>query len=156
MIFRFIWIGKTSDPLYFQIEERYLKRVQRYFRATRTTVRELKKSDRRQQATQLQREAQKIKSKLSAGDYLIALDEGGREFKSLELASLLQDLVNQGVTGITFVVGGYLGIPNRIKELADLTMSLTKLTLPHELCRVVLLEQVYRAVSIVKGFPYPK
>ena len=156
MIFRFIWIGKTNDSLYFQIEERYLRRIQRHFRVTRTTVRELKKSDRRQQATQFHREAQKIESKLSDGDYLVALDEGGREFNSLELASLLQDLVNQGVTRITFVVGGYLGIPMRIKDLANLTMSLTKLTLPHELCRVVLLEQLYRAVSIVKGLPYPK
>lgn len=156
MKIRFLWIGKTSDPLYYQIEGKYLTRLHRHFRTTQTTVPELKKTDKHQQTTQFQREAKKIESRLAPGDYLVTLDESGRQFKSSELASLLRGLVNEGVPRITFVVGGYLGIPNQIKDLSDLKLSLTKFTLSHELTRIILLEQVYRAVSIIKGFPYPK
>ncbi len=64
--------------------------------------------------------------------------------------------MNRGVSEVSFVVGSDLGIPERIRDLADLKWALTKLTLPHELARIVLLEQIYRAVTIIKGLPYHK
>ena len=117
---------------------------------------DFKKSDPHQQDTQLEREAQRIERHLSPKTYLAVLDSMGEELNSPQLASSLADLMNRGVSEVTFLVGSHLGIPQRIKKVANLKLSLTKLTLPHELARVVLLEQIYRAVTIIKGLPYHK
>ena len=119
-------------------------------------VPDFKKSDPHQQAAQLEREARQIERHLSPKTYLAVLDSLGEELTSQQLASSLADLMNRGVTEVTFLVGSHLGIPKRIKDVADFKLSLTKLTLPHELARVVLLEQIYRAVTIIKGLPYHK
>ena len=133
-----------------------MERLQRFFPTERITVPELKKTDRHQQAILWEREAQLIERKLSSRSYLLILDEGGRQYTSLKLASFLEELMNRRTLEVSFVVGGYLGIPERIKKLASLTLSLSQLTLPHELARVILLEQVYRSVTMIKGLPYHK
>ncbi|MDA2933767.1 23S rRNA (pseudouridine(1915)-N(3))-methyltransferase RlmH [Acidobacteria bacterium AH-259-D05] len=156
MKLRFLWIGETKDPLLLKVEERYLKRVEQHLPVERTMVPDLKKSDPHQQMAQLAREAKQIERKLSSTTYLVVLDGGGKEFTSPALASLLTELMNRGACEVTFLIGGHLGIPQKIKDSADLKMALTKLTLSHELARVVLLEQIYRAVTIIKGLPYHK
>jgi len=153
---RFLWIGKTKEPSLSKVEEKYLKRIEQLLPAERKTIPKLKKSDPHQQIAQLEREAQQIERKLSARTYLVVLDHMGTEFTSPRLASFLAELMNRGVSEVTFVVGSDLGIPERIRDLADLKWALTKLTLPHELARIVLLEQIYRAVTIIKGLPYHK
>jgi 23S rRNA (pseudouridine1915-N3)-methyltransferase len=75
---------------------------------------------------------------------------------SRQFAGFLERLLNRGVSETTFLIGGYLGIPEELKTKAEKTMSLSRLTLPHELARVVLLEQTYRAATILKGMPYHK
>ena len=154
MKFKFLWIGKTKDSLFGEIESRYLGRIEKYFPAGRISVPDLKKTDPRQQATQLERESRSIEGKLSPDTYLVVLDDTGKQLTSEGLALFLEDLMNRGVPEITFVVGGYLGIPQKIKDLANMKLSLTRLTLPHEMVRVILLEQIYRAITIVKGSPY--
>ncbi len=154
MKLKFLWIGKTKDSLFGEIESRYLGRVEKYFSAGQISVPDLKKTDPRQQATQLERESRRIQSKLSPDTYLVVLDDTGKQLTSEGLALFFEDLMNRGVPEITFVVGGYLGIPQKIKDLANMKLSLTRLTLPHEMVRVILLEQVYRAITIVKGSPY--
>jgi len=151
---KFLWIGKTKDSLLGEIESRYLGRVEKYFSAGQISVPDLKKTDPHQQATQLKRESRSIESKLSPGTYLVVLDDAGKQLTSEELALFFEDLMNRGVPEITFIVGGYFGIPEEIKDLANMKLSLTRLTLPHEMVRVILLEQVYRAITIVKGSPY--
>ena len=153
---RFLWIGKTRDPSLSKVEEKYLKRIEQFLPAERKTIPKLKKSDPHQQSAQLEREAQQIEKNLPARTYLVVLDHLGTEFTSPRLASFLAELMNRGVSKVTFVVGSDLGIPERIRDLADLKWALTKLTLPHELARIVLLEQIYRAVTIIKGLPYHK
>jgi len=154
--FRFLWIGKTKDPLLLKVEDKYLKRIKHHLPVQKTMIPDFKKSDPHQQDAQLEREAQRIERHLSPKTYLAVLDSLGKELTSPQLASSLADLMNRGIAEVTFLVGGHLGIPQRIKNLADLKLSLTKLTLPHELARVVLLEQIYRAVTIIKGLPYHK
>lgn len=156
MRLRFLWIGKTRDPQCAGLEGKYLERLRQFFPADSASVPELRKTDQRQKSTQLEREAQLIEKKLSDRTYLVVLDEQGREYTSVELASVLQRLMDQGISEMTFLVGGSSGIPDKIKCLADMRISLSKLTLPHELARVVLLEQIYRAVTIMKGLPYHK
>jgi len=153
---RFLWIGKTKDPLLLNVEDKYLKRIEQHFPVQKTVVRDFKKSDPHQQDAQLEREAKQIEGHLSPKTYLAVLDSMGEELTSPQLASSLADLMNRGVSEVTFLVGSHLGIPKRIKDLANIKLSLTKLTLPHELARVVLLEQIYRAITIIKGLPYHK
>ena len=154
MRLRFLWVGKTKDPLFSEIEERYLKRLERFIPTRRTWVPELKKLDARQKDTQLEREANRIEDKLPSRGYLVVLDQLGEELTSKGLASFVQGLANRSVPELTFLVGGHLGISRRIKNMADHRFALTRLTLPHELARIVLLEQVYRTFTIIKGFPY--
>ncbi len=156
MKLRFLWIGKTKDPLLVKVEEKYLKRIEQHLPVQTTLVPDFKKSDPHQQSAQSKREAQQIEKALSPKTYLAVLDSLGEELTSPGLASSLAELMNRGVSEVTFLVGGHLGIPQRVKDRADLKLSLTKLTLPHELARVVLLEQIYRAVTIIKGLPYHK
>ena len=156
MRLKFIWVGKTRDPYLAGLEERYLKRLCQFFPAETTSVRDLKKTSPRQHVARTRQEADSIERKLSAPGYRVILDEGGKEHSSRELASLLQKLMNQGISQLTFVVGGCSGIPEQIRESGHLRLSLSRLTLPHEMARVLLLEQVYRALTILKGWPYHK
>jgi len=153
---QFLWVGETKDPLFSRVEERYLKRVRQHFPTEMTIVPDLKKNNPHQQKAQLVREARQIEKKLPEKTYLIVLDSEGKEFTSPALASFLENLMNRGVSAVTFLVGGHLGVHEKIRESADQKMSLTKMTLPHELARVVLLEQIYRAVTIIKALPYHK
>ena len=153
---RFLWIGKTKDPSLSKVEEKYLKGIAQHLPAERKTIQKLRKNDPHQQLAQLEREAKQIERNLPAKTYLVVLDHLGTEFTSPRLASFRAELMNRGVSKVTFVVGSDLGIPERIRDLADLKWALTKLTLPHELARIVLLEQIYRAVTIIKGLPYHK
>ena len=155
MWLRFVWIGETKDPNLLTLEERYLKRLGYFFRCSRSFVPEIKRV-RHQEKRAFKREASLLADKISPDTYLIALDETGREYSSPDFARLLEGLLNQGKAGITFVTGGSSGLPDQIKNDANLKWSLSSLTLPHELARVVLLEQVYRAMTIVSRVPYHK
>jgi 23S rRNA (pseudouridine1915-N3)-methyltransferase len=156
MRLRFVWIGATKLKELSNLEDRYVKRLERFFPLKRTVVPELRKTDPRQADAQLRREARAVESRLPSGTYLVALDERGEQMTSRQFAGFLERLLNRGVSETTFLIGGYLGIPEELKTKAEKTMSLSRLTLPHELARVVLLEQTYRAATILKGMPYHK
>lgn len=153
--FRFLWIGRTRDRLLSELEEGYRKRLEHLVPTELIWVPELKKEDQGQVSSRLEREARSLERKIKES-YLVVLDETGRQFSSQELSAALEKLMNRGVSEITFVVGGYRGIPEQIKRAADLRWSLGRMTLPHELARVVVLEQVYRSMSILRSLPYHK
>ncbi len=87
---------------------------------------------------------------------VVALDETGSQFTSRDFARWLESEQNGGVRGIAFVIGGPEGLSQRITKRANLTLSLGKMTYTHEMCRVLLLEQVYRALCIMRNIPYHK
>lgn len=155
MHFRFVWIGRTRDRLLSELEKGYLERLGRLIPSELTWVPELKKENQGQVSARLEREARSLDRKIR-GSYLVVLDEAGRQFSSRELSTSLEKLMNRGVSEVSFVVGGYRGIPEQTKQEADLAWSLGRLTLPHELARVVVLEQVYRSMSIIRSLPYHK
>ena len=154
MRIRFLWVGETKNESYRWLEDDYFRRVSKLVPCEKATVPELKKSDPRSVAAQQDREGRSIEKRLDPGTFLVALDEKGKEFTSVEFADTLRNLMNRGVSNITFLVGGFMGIPNTVLQKADLRMSLSRFTLPHELARVVLLEQFYRSLSIMKNLPY--
>jgi 23S rRNA (pseudouridine1915-N3)-methyltransferase len=153
---RFLWVGDTKDASFAQAEERYLRRIRRLTPCRRSTIPEGKKSDPRARAASQKREEELIRGKLGPRDLLVVLEEGGRQLSSVELSESLKEWMDRSVPEVTFLVGGYLGIPEGIRAKSHLRLSLGRMTLPHDLARVVLLEQVYRALTIIKGLPYHK
>lgn len=100
------------------------------------------------------REAQRVLRVLARGEYVVALDRGGRHFSSEELAQWIGHLLGQGHARTTWVIGGPLGLHPSVLQRADARLSLSRLTFPHELVPVILLEQLYRAFRILRGEPY--
>ena len=92
-------------------------------------------------------------SRLKDGDHLVACDERGKEMTSEELARFIQ-LRATGTGRLVFAVGGAYGLTDEFRKRAGLVLALSRMTLPHELARVVLTEQLYRALSIMRGMPY--
>lgn len=152
----FVWIGKTKDNRWRSLEGDYLARIGQFYLSTSDAIAEQRRSDPRQEASLAEREARLLERKLPSGGHLIALDVRGRQMSSRQLAEYLGSLSERAVKAVTFVSGGFAGVPARLVEKADLALSLGPMTLPHEMARVVLLEQVYRAATILKGTPYHK
>ncbi len=99
-------------------------------------------------------EAERIISKLDSHSYKIALDEQGKELSSLKFARLFEEVSRKGYRQMSFIIGGALGLSSRIKEQADLILTLSRMTFTHEMIRLFLLEQIYRAFTIIRGEPY--
>ena len=103
-----------------------------------------------------EKEGKKILSKIKDNSYVIALAIDGKNLSSEELAETINKLGVRGVSNITFVIGGSLGLSDEVLSRADYKLSFSKMTFPHQLMRLILLEQVYRAYSINNGEPYHK
>ena len=103
-----------------------------------------------------EKEGKKILSKIKDNSYLIALAIDGKNLSSEELAETINKLGVRGVSNITFVIGGSLGLSDEVLSRADYKLSFSKMTFPHQLFRVMLLEQIYRAFRIMKNEPYHK
>lgn len=100
-------------------------------------------------------ESKSIISKIK-NEYIIALDIDGKEYSTLELSDKINDIKLKGVSEISFIIGGSYGLSETIKKRADLRLSFSKLTFPHQLFRVILLEQIYRVFKIENNEPYHK
>jgi 23S rRNA (pseudouridine1915-N3)-methyltransferase len=155
MKLQFLWIGKAKKAAIKELTSDYLERVKKF---ARVEVIELRDRDDAGTAREkiLEKEAEEILHRIQAGEFLIVLDEKGRQMDSFQLAALLDQHQNLGTKQITFVIGGHYGLTEGIKKRGDVVLSLSSMTLPHELARVFLLEQVYRAFAILHSLPYQK
>src|SRR5215510_4611617 len=98
----------------------------------------------------------KLAASLDASDRVVVLDPKGKSWTSDQLAKFIQQHMTSDPRRLTFVIGDYSGVPPDVKKRADVEWSLSPLTFPHDLTRVLLLEQIYRALSIIHHFPYSK
>jgi 23S rRNA (pseudouridine1915-N3)-methyltransferase len=137
------WVGKTKDSAIQSLTADYLKRLNYYAEVEGLTVRD-------ETALLALRE----RSGKRAAHSIILLDSCGRQFSSEEFAEFLEDQQNRNPQPLLFAVGGPDGFSEEARRSAFLVLSLGKMTLAHELARVVVLEQLYRAFSILKGHPY--
>ncbi len=101
-------------------------------------------------------ECEKILSKINENDYVIALDVFGKSIDSIKFSEKISDLMLMGHSKIIFVIGGSLGISNKLLNRSNFKLSFSKMTFPHQLMRVILLEQIYRAFRIINNHPYHK
>ena len=159
MNIQLICVGKLKEACYRDAAEEYLKRLTPYCRLTLTQLPEERLPERPSPAqieAALGKEADAIRSKLPAGAGVVALCVEGRMRSSEELAGMLADWANSGGRPLAFVIGGSYGLHRSIKEQAMLRLSMSPMTFPHHLARVMLLEQIYRAFKINEGSRYHK
>ena len=152
MRIRIIWTGKTRDARLRALIEDYAERLSHFVRCEVTELRELRRSDK----TGIEKETKRISDALRPGSIAVLLDPDGTEWTSQQLAAQVQSWEGNAIKEVAFVVGGPNGFADELKSRADKRWSLSRLTLTHEMARVLLLEQLYRAYTIVHGLPYQK
>lgn len=151
---RLIWIGKTKNEHLRALADEYLKRLARF---TRYEVTELRESGNADARVALEEEGRRIREALRACELMVLLDvEGQQQWSSTELAAQLERWQLNGTKEVAYVVGGHLGVAPEIVKRANVRWSLSRLTLTHEMARVLLVEQLYRAHTIMRGLPYQK
>jgi len=155
MELRLIWPGKTKSPGARALQEFYLGRIRPMASASVVETREARGLDERAAAKILEIEARGMEDRLD-GNFVICLADDGREMTSAEFARFLSKRADVPSRPAAFVVGGFLGLAGRILERGDLRLSLSRMTLSHEMARIVLLEQIYRSLTIMKGTHYAK
>ena len=155
MKLRFVWIGKTKRAPVKELIQEYLDRVGKFASVEVTELRD--RDDVGGDARRIiEKEGEDILSRTASASYLIALDERGRELDSIKLAEMIEKHRLAGTKQITFVIGGHCGLSDAVRDRADYVLALSKMTLTHDLARVLLIEQVYRAFSIIHDLPYQK
>jgi len=152
MRFRIIWTGKTRDARLRALIEDYAERLSHFVRCEVTEIKERGRTDK----TGIDNETKRISDALRSGSLTVLLDPAGAEWTSHELAAQVKSWEGNGVKEVAFVIGGPNGVGPELMARADKRWSLTRLTLTHEMARVLLLEQLYRAFTIVHGLPYQK
>ena len=150
MKFRFVWVGKTKDKNWRALQVEYLQRLSHFVRIETIEIKDSQTSDAKEY------ESKRILEKVNQSNFVCVLDVKGRSISSPELAEKIQNWQNRGLKEIAFVIGGAEGVTSEVVEKADFSLSLSSFTLTHEAARVVLIEQLYRAYTIIKGFPYQK
>lgn len=156
MKIRIISVGKIKESYLLEGVEDYLKRLAHYTEVEYIEVKDEKIFSSSDSDQIKQREAERIEKSLLPGGILIALDEKGQAFSSKNLAEFLQHQQIQGIRVLQFVIGGALGLASSVLNKASLKLSLSKMTFTHQLSRLILVEQLYRAFTIIKGEPYHK
>lgn len=146
MRFRFVWVGKTKDKNWQALQAEYLQRLSHFVKYEITELRD----------AGVKLEGERILEKVNQSQFVCLLDVKGQTISSHELAGKIENWQNRGLKEIAFVIGGAEGVASEVVEKADFSLSLSFLTFTHETARVILAEQLYRAYTIIKGFPYQK
>lgn len=146
------WIGKTFQDFTQKGCAAYLHRIKKFTSLEIIELQEIKGQT--QPKTIKAMEAEKVIAKLKPEDYLILLDEKGKNLSSVDFASYIQKKDNQAVRKLVFLIGGAYGFDEKLYERANDTISLSSMTFSHQLIRLIFMEQLYRAYTILHNFPY--
>ncbi len=152
-------VGKIKEKFYRQAIEEFEKRLSRYCKLQIIEVADEKTPDSASTAEEAAirgKEGQRLLKYIREQDYVCALAIEGKQLDSVELSQKLERLAIDGTSHIVFLIGGSLGLHENVLQRADEKLSFSKLTFPHQLMRVILLEQVYRSYRIIMGEPYHK
>lgn len=159
MRYLILCVGKIKEKFYTEAVQEYCKRMSRYAKITITEVPDEKTPERASSAEEMQikqKEAERILNHICDDVYVIALDIGGEEYDSVAFSRHLDSLMTRGKSQIVFIIGGSLGLHPSVLKRANEIVSFSKMTFPHQLMRVILMEQIYRATRIQRGEPYHK
>ena len=146
-------VGKTDVRWVREGLELYVSRLSHYVRFALKEILELKNVSAFTKEQIKEKEGELILSSLTAGDFVVLLDERGRKYRSVEFADFIRERLNRGAD-MVFVVGGAYGFPQKVYSRADSMMSLSDMTFSHQMVRTIFAEQLYRAFTIIRGEPY--
>lgn len=152
-------VGRIKEKFYSDAVAEYLKRLSRYAKTEVIEVADEKTPDgasERETAIILEKEGARLLKYISEDAYVIALAVGGKEYTSPEFAEKISTLATYGKSHIIFIIGGSLGISDDVLKKSNEKIGFGKMTFPHQLFRVMMLEQIYRAYRIINGEPYHK
>jgi 23S rRNA (pseudouridine1915-N3)-methyltransferase len=150
-----LWaIGKNHESYIKEGTEEFTKRISRYFSIDWNIIPVPKNAAMLSEMDLKKKEAEIILQWLRPEDFLVALDERGKQFTSEGLASLIQTRTNESTKNLVFLIGGAFGLDKQILSRANFTWSLSQLTFPHQLVRLILTEQIYRACTILRNEKY--
>lgn len=150
----FLVIGRTVEKHYIAAIEDYVQRVKFMMSFELEVIPELKNTKSLSVAQQKEKEGELICKALQPGDVVVLLDEKGKEFRSVEFARWMEKKMNTVNKRLVFIVGGPYGFSDQVYQLAHEKISLSKMTFSHQMVRLVFVEQLYRAMSILNGSPY--
>ena len=154
MKLRIYYIGKDKKNFYSDVEDLYLKRIKNYIQIELVQIKP-EKYNKRLSAEEIQKiETQKFNKALGEQKNVILLDEVGKTYSSVNFSDFMQKRMNMGGHNISFIIGGAYGFSKEMKTKYKMIVSLSPLTFAHHLARTVLLEQIYRAFTIIHHEPY--
>lgn len=154
MKIKLICIGKTGKSFLEEGEKEYIKRLQKYIPFEKIEIPDMKNAKNMSEEQIKVKEGEQLLDKLNPGDFLIILDDKGKSYSSIDFSKHLQNLFNKGLKNIVFVVGGPYGFSSAVYERADERLSLSKMTFSHQMIRLFFIEQIYRAMTILRNEPY--
>ena len=154
MKFQFWAIGKAHEPYVKEGVELFTKRISHYYTVEWNIIPTSKNTAMLSEMDLKKKEGEAILNFLQKEDYLVLLDERGKQIKSEELANFIQQRANDGIKKIVFLIGGAFGVSDEVAKRANYKWSLSPLVFPHQLVRLILAEQVYRACTINKNEKY--
>lgn len=154
MTIKLLCIGKTDNGELQQLIEVYSKRLQFYTKFEMEIIPDLKKAKNLDENQQKSKEGELILAKLQNSDFVVLLDENGKQYSSKAFSEYLQKRMNSGLKQLVFIIGGPYGFSEEVYKRADSKISLSKMTFSHQMVRLFFTEQVYRAFTILKNEPY--
>lgn len=154
MRLRILWIGKTRDRRIAGMIAEYVEKIRRFCRLEIVEIREEPRDGAAGPRQRVEREGKKVLKALRPGEYRVALDERGQEMTSEEFASFLGRALEGKPDGVTLIIGGPYGLSEAVLEESQRRVALSRMTLTHETARLVALDQVYRAFTILRGHSY--
>ena len=159
MNIRIIAVGKIKEKYIQEGIKEYSKRLSKYCSLEIIEVDDEKApeklSDKEVEIIK-EKEGERILSKIPQNSFVISLEIEGKEISSEELSNKINNLMIEGISNITFIIGGSLGLSDTVSSKSNLKLSFSKMTFPHQLIRMILLEQIYRAYKIMRNEPYHK
>lgn len=148
------YIGKTQEEYLREGHRVYTDRLRHYLPVAFGIIPDIKKAGKLPPAELRKREGERLLAQLSPGDHLVLLDEGGKQLTSMDFATWIDKKLQQSAHRLVFVVGGAYGFDDAVRRRADATLSLSKMTFSHQMVRLFFAEQLYRAMSILRGEKY--
>jgi 23S rRNA (pseudouridine1915-N3)-methyltransferase len=156
MQIKLIWVGKTKSSPIRSLALDYLERIRRLNACEIIEARDISKRRQLRGAELIEAEGRELLRHVPENSRVVSLDETGTQFTSRDFARWLESEQNGGIRVVTFLIGGPEGLSRKVSSRAHLMLSMGKMTWTHEMCRVLLLEQIYRAMCILHNIPYHK
>lgn len=156
MKFRFIWGGSHADAELGIAAERYLARIKHFYPVEVLEVAPERGRQAQSDVAIMRAQSARLLAAIPDRGYVVVLDERGQLFDSLKFAKWVEKLTIDSPYGVNFVVGGDVGFDESVRKRADKLLALSPMTLPHQFARVILLEQVYRACTLIRNISYHK